>query len=250
MQIDIITVFPEFFYSPLSTSITRQARESGFLKFNIINLRDFTQDKHKSVDDYPYGGGAGMILKPEPLARAIESCLSSEKDNKAGLVIYLTPDGKTFNNECAGELAKSDHLIFVCGHYEGIDERIRELYVDMEISIGDYVLTGGELPVLVVMDTVMRFLPGVLGNKESAANESFSDGLLEYPQFTRPAEFRGRKVPKVLLSGNHKVIEKWQKEQSLKKTLKRRPELIDESKFDSSLLQKIKKEISSEGKQK
>lgn len=230
MQIDILTLFPEYFYSALFRSVLGKAVDKKILNINIINIREFCADKHKSADDYPYGGGPGMIIKPEPLARAIESLFCENdkplKGNKSKLIVYTSPEGKRFDDSIAKNLAGYQRLIFICGHYEGIDERIRDIYVDEDLSIGDYVLTGGELPVMVIIDALTRFLPGVLGNEESAQNESFSEGLLEHPQYTRPARFRGIEVPKPLLSGNHKDIEVWKKAQSLKKTKTKRPDLL------------------------
>lgn len=244
MLIDIITIFPEFFYGALSSSIIKRARDKEILKLNIVNLRDFTSDKHRSVDDYPYGGGPGMILKPEPLARAIESC-SSEK-SESQLTIYFSPHGKRLDHDLAKRLAEYSHLIFISGHYEGIDERIKNLYVDEEISIGDYVLTGGELPILVTIDTLIRFIPGALGNQESPLDESFSKGLLEYPQYTRPQVFRNMEVPEVLLSGNHKDIETWKRRESLKQTLLYRPDLLNAAELtdeDKLIIEELKKEL-------
>ena len=220
MKIDILTLFPEMF-APLEHSILKRASENGIIKFNIVNIRDFSKDKHKKCDDYPFGGGAGMLMMVEPLYDAIKSVY--DKDAK---IIFPSPQGKVFNQEKAKELSKCDHLIFVCGHYEGVDERIFELFPMEEISIGDYVLTGGELASMVIIDSLSRFVDGVI-SKESLENESFSNGLLEYPQYTRPAEFKGLKVPEVLLSGNHGEVEKWRKAQSEMTTKKKRSDLLN-----------------------
>lgn len=220
MRIDVITIFPSIFTGPLDESIIRRARDAGLLDLRIINLRDFTYDKHKTVDDRPFGGGPGMVMKPEPIFEAVESI---EGDNK--YVILLSASGRLFNQQIASELAQKEHLVLICGGYEGVDERVAEHLADDEISIGDYVLTNGVLPAMVIIDAVTRLLPGALGDNESAKEESFATGLLEYPQYTRPAEFRGWKVPEVLLSGNHAEIAKWRKEQALKRTMERRPDL-------------------------
>ena len=219
MKIDILTLFPEMF-SPIQSSILKRATDNGILEFNIVNIRDFSLDKHKKCDDYPFGGGAGMLMSVQPLYDAIQSV---KKENSK--LIFPSPRGKVFNQKIAKDLSKFDHLIFVCGHYEGVDERIFELFDMEEISIGDYVLTGGELPTMVIIDTLSRFIDGVISS-ESLENESFSNGLLEYPQYTRPAEFMGLKVPEVLLSGNHKDIENWRREASLKITKKNRVDLL------------------------
>lgn len=220
MRIDILTLFPEAF-SPLKTSILARATESGILEINIVNIRDFSKDKHKKCDDYPFGGGAGMLMSVQPLFDAINSVLT--KDAK---IIFPSPIGKTFNTNKAKELSTFQHLIFVCGHYEGVDERIFQLFDIEQISIGDYILTGGELPAMVIIDSLARFVDGVI-SKESLESESFSNGLLEYPQYTRPQEFMGLKVPEVLVSGNHQEVEKWRKEQSIKRTKQLRNDLFD-----------------------
>lgn len=220
MRIDILTLFPEAF-SPLKTSILARATESGILEINIVNIRDFSKDKHKKCDDYPFGGGAGMLMSVQPLFDAINSVLT--KDAK---IIFPSPIGKTFNTNKAKELSTFQHLIFVCGHYEGVDERIFQLFDIEQISIGDYILTGGELPAMVIIDSLARFVDGVI-SKESLESESFSNGLLEYPQYTRPQEFMGLKVPEVLVSGNHQEVEKWRKEQSIKRTKQLRNDLLD-----------------------
>jgi len=221
MKIDVLTLFPAMFAGPLDESIIKRARQKGILDLKIHDLRDWTHDRHRTVDDRPFGGGPGMLLKPEPLFEAIEA-LRREKTR----VILLSPAGRKFEQSIARELAKAEDLLFVTGHYEGVDERVREVLVDDELSIGDYVLTNGALPAMVVVDAVTRLLPGVLGDDESSHDESFSAGLLEYPQYTRPAEFRGMKVPDRLLSGNHAEIEKWRREQARQRTEQRRPDLL------------------------
>ena len=221
MKIDVLTLFPAMFAGPLDESIVKRAREAKLLDLKIHNLRDWTHDRHKTVDDKPFGGGPGMLLKPEPIFEAVESL-----KREGTKVILLSPSGRKFNQEIARELAREKDLLLVCGSYEGFDERVREALADDELSIGDYVLTNGALPAMVVIDAVARLLPGVLGDDESSHDESFSAGLLEYPQYTRPAEFRGMKVPDVLLSGNHAEIEKWRREQAKLRTEKQRPVLM------------------------
>jgi tRNA (guanine37-N1)-methyltransferase len=235
MKIDILTLFPEMFYGPLNCSILRLAQEKGIVEFDLINIRDFTKDKHRKVDDYPYGGGPGMVMKPEPIYEAIESL-------SRGTVILLTPRGQVFTQELALKLSKEDHLIIICGHYEGVDERVSNI-ADLEISIGDYVLTGGEVAALVVIDATLRLIPGVVGNYSSVESDSFSNGLLDYPHYTRPQEYRGMRVPDVLLSGDHERIRKWRRQQALLQTLKRRPELlknVELTKEDMEFLKKVK----------
>ena len=221
MKIDVLTLFPAMFAGPLDESIIKRAREAGRLDLAIYNLRDYAHDRHKTVDDRPFGGGPGMLLKPEPIFEAVED-LAREGTR----VILLSPAGRTFNQAVARELAGREHLLLVSGHYEGFDERVREQLADDELSIGDYVLTNGALPVMVIIDAVTRLLPGVLGDEGSARDDSFSQGLLEYPQYTRPAEFRGMKVPEVLLSGNHAEIARWRAEQARLRTKERRPDLL------------------------
>ena len=221
MKIDVLTLFPGMFAGPLDESIVKRARGAGLLDLTIHNLRDYTHDRHKTVDDKPFGGGPGMLLKPEPIFEAVEKL-----GREATRVILLSPAGRQFNQAIARELAQQTHLLFVCGSYEGFDERVREALADDELSIGDYVLTNGALPAMVVIDAVTRLLPGVLGDDESSRDESFSHGLLEYPHYTRPAEFRGMKVPDVLLSGHHAEIEKWRQEQAKQRTQQRRPDLM------------------------
>lgn len=222
MNIEIITIFPKMFKSVFNTSILKRAIEKGKIKVKLHNLRDFTTDKHRSVDDASYGGGGGMVLKIEPLVRCLKKI---ESTNRKYRKILLTPVGEKFNQKKAVKLSKQENLVFICGHYEGIDERIR-YFIDEEISIGDYVLTGGELAAMVIIDAVVRLLKGTLGNKDSAKNDSFMKGLLDFPHYTRPASFMKLKVPEVLLSGNHKEIEEWRRKESLRRTKERRPDLL------------------------
>ncbi|MDP5273416.1 tRNA (guanosine(37)-N1)-methyltransferase TrmD [Chengkuizengella axinellae] len=241
MKIDVLTLFPDMFQGVFKESILGKANEKGLVALNTINFRDYANNKHKTVDDYPYGGGAGMVLKPEPIFSAVENLL--EKGDSEYKVVLMCPQGEKFNQKKAEELSRSEHLIFICGHYEGYDERIRKHLVTDEISIGDYILTGGEIPAMAVIDSVVRLLPGVLGNETSAGNDSFSSGLLEYPQYTRPASFRGLDVPDVLMSGHHKNIEKWREKEALRRTLERRPELLEEltlSKEQENYINEIK----------
>ncbi|MBS4193962.1 tRNA (guanosine(37)-N1)-methyltransferase TrmD [Lederbergia citri] len=225
MKIDILTLFPDMFSGVFGSSILKKAEEKDAVTYNVVNFRDFSNDKHRTVDDYPYGGGAGMVLKPQPIFDAVDYLKKDSKVNPR--IILLCPQGATYNQKKAEELAKEDHLIFICGHYEGYDERIREYLITDEISIGDYVLTGGELGAMVVIDSVVRLLPGVLGNDESPIYDSFSSGLLEHPHYTRPADFRGMKVPEVLLSGNHQKINEWRENESMERTKNRRPDLLE-----------------------
>lgn len=247
MRIDILTLFPEMFDGVLGTSILGRAQSAGLLTVQAWNIRDFAFDKHRTVDDVPYGGGAGMVLKPD----VVTACLEHVKAVNPGKVVYLTPQGSVFDQVKAESLAQEASLILLCGHYEGIDQRIRDGWVDKEISIGDYVLTGGELPAMVVIDAVARLIPGVLGDEASAREDSFVNGLLEYPHYTRPAEFRGRQVPPVLLSGNHEMIRKWRLKEALRLTLKRRPDLIERrllSDEERQLLREVLKEECNEGR--
>jgi len=228
MHIDILSLFPDMFDGPFSDSIVKRAIDRGLVSIHVHNIRDFTHDKHRTVDDYPYGGGSGMVLKPEPLFEAVEFVKERMGDSSAP-VILLTPQGRLFCHDIAVELSRLQNLILICGHYEGVDERVREHLATDELSIGDYVLTGGELPAMVVVDAVVRLLPGVLGSEASPLDESHATGLLEYPQYTRPPEYRGWSVPEVLLSGNHAQITKWRREQIIRRTLERRPELLDKA---------------------
>lgn len=233
MKISILTLFPEMF-SIFDHSIIGRAKENKLVMMDYINIRDYTKNKHKKVDDYPYGGGAGMVMAPQPI---IDSIRYAKEKNK-GKVIFLGPRGKTFNQQMANELSKEEELIFLCGHYEGIDERVYE-HIDMEISLGDFILTGGEMAAIPVIDTILRLMPGVLGKEESFMEESYSDGLLEYPQYTRPEEFEGVSVPKVLISGHHENIRKWRRYKSLTITKEKRPDMykkIKLSKEDIKLL--------------
>lgn len=242
MHFHILTLFPDMVMEGLDTSIIGRAVKNGHITIEAVNIRDFAENKHGQVDDYPYGGGAGMVMQPGPIYRAYQSVseqiekrrqqenASSENTENTGRpprVIYMTPQGAVFNQKIAKELAQEEDIILLCGHYEGIDERVLEMIVTDNLSIGDYVLTGGELPAMVITDAVSRLVPGVLSNDVSAEFETFHDNLLEYPQYTRPEEFMGRKVPEVLLSGHHKKIEEWRKEQSLERTKERRPDLLD-----------------------
>ncbi|CQR56508.1 tRNA (guanosine(37)-N1)-methyltransferase TrmD [Paenibacillus riograndensis] len=280
MRIDVLTLFPEMCEGVFSTSILGKAREKGIVSLNAVNFRDFSGNKHNSVDDTPYGGGGGMVLKPDPIFAAVEHVLAAsgnlelsrsegEQAGEAGNVhtihddgeaaeyngestaqgkpriILMCPQGRTYNQQIAEELAQEEHLIFICGHYEGYDERIREHLVTDELSIGDYVLTGGELPALTVIDSIVRLQPGALGNETSAVTDSFSTGLLEYPHYTRPAEFRGWKVPDILLSGHHANIEVWRREQALQRTLERRPDLLETVELtakDKAALKRLKEQ--------
>lgn len=228
MRIDIFTLFPPMFAGPFDSSIIKRALDQGIVKLNIHNIRDYTHDKHHSTDDYPYGGGAGMVMKPDPVFEAVETVefQAAEMAGEKPSIILLTPQGRLFCQPVAVALAKCDWLMLICGHYEGVDERIREHLVNDEISVGDYVLTGGELAAMVVTDAVVRLLPGVLGSGESLLNESHTGGLLEYPQYTRPEVFRDWPVPEILLSGNHKEIARWRREQAIQRTAKRRPDLM------------------------
>ena len=250
MRFDVLTVLPGLFDCFLREGIIGKAVSSGKVKVNVVNIRDFAFDKHKVVEDVPYGGGPGMVLKPEPIFRAYEELI---KEGDEPYVLLTEPWGELFNQEMAVELSNKRRIMIICGRYEGVDERVKTL-VDKEVSIGDFVLTGGELPAMVIMDAVIRLVPGVLGNVESLKADSFMDrGLLGYPNYTRPAVFKGMKVPGVLLSGHHKKIELWRKEQSLRKTLERKPEIVEKLKKDGKLteeelkiLEKIEKEKSCE----
>ncbi|RMG73628.1 MAG: tRNA (guanosine(37)-N1)-methyltransferase TrmD [Nitrospirae bacterium] len=242
MRFDVLTIFPEIINAYISESIIKRAIQKGIIEVRVHNIRDYTTDKHRQVDDYPYGGGAGMVFKPEPLFRAIEAVTA---DGIRRHRILTSPGGRIFTQKVAKEYAEGfNALLIVCGRYEGVDERVKCL-IDEEVSIGDYILTGGELASLVIIDAVSRLLPGVLGDEASAEDESFSSGLLEYPQYTRPAEFRGMRVPDVLLSGNHGLIKRWRRKESLRRTLRQRPELIEKAVLtdeDKKLLKEIKEE--------
>ena len=240
IRFDVLSIFPEMMISPLSFSLLKKAQEKGLLSINLHDIRNWAEDKHKMTDDAPYGGGCGMVMKVEPVEKALAAVKISPENS---LVVLMTPQGETFNQTIAAELAGKKQVIIICGRYEGFDERIREHLADREISIGDYILTGGELSALVLIDAVSRLIPGVLGNEESIVRESFSSGLLEYPQYTRPAEYKGWKVPDVLVSGNHAEIELWRKNESIQRTYKRRPDLlakINLSPQEKKNLEKIK----------
>ncbi|WP_155010524.1 tRNA (guanosine(37)-N1)-methyltransferase TrmD [Priestia megaterium] len=224
MKIDVLSLFPSMFDGVFGESILKKAQEKNAVELNVVNFREYSTNKHQNVDDYPYGGGAGMVLTPQPIFDAVEKLTESAKKPR---VVLLCPQGERYTQAKAEELAAEEHLIFICGHYEGYDERIREQLVTDEISIGDYVLTGGELGAMVVIDSVVRLLPDVLGNNHSAVQDSHSTGLLEHPHYTRPADFRGLTVPEVLMSGNHKKIEQWRQKESLKRTLLRRPGMLE-----------------------
>ena len=228
MNFHVMTLFPEMIERAMGESITGRAIKAGHISVNAVNIRDFANNKHNRVDDYPYGGGAGMVMQAEPVYQCYESICRSI-GNSRPRVVFMTPQGRTFNQQMAEELSREEDLILLCGHYEGIDERVLEKIVTDNVSIGDYVLTGGELPPLVVMDTISRLVPGVLNNGMSAVKESFSDNLLEYPQYTRPEEWMGEKVPPVLLSGHHKNIAAWYREQSILRTAKNRPDLLEKA---------------------
>lgn len=241
MQFDVLTLFPEMFKC-LQESIIGKATEKGIININLINIRDFSKNKHKKVDDTPYGGGAGMVMMPDVVYDAYNFVANNSNSAKKAKVIYMSPQGKRLNQEKVEELSKEEQLIILCGHYEGVDQRVIDEIVDEEISIGDYVLTGGELPAMVLIDSVSRYVQGVLKD-DSTKEESFSQGLLEYPQYTRPEVFNGKQVPEILLTGHHKNIDEWRREQSLKNTLLKRPELLDNvelSNEDKKILENLK----------
>lgn len=246
MRVDVLTLFPEMFTGVFGTSILGKAQDKGIVSLNPVNFRDYAGNKHGTVDDTPYGGGGGMVLKPDPIFRAVEELLSGKPaDAPAPRIILMCPQGESFTQRKAEELAEEEHLIFICGHYEGYDERIREHLVTDELSVGDYVLTGGELPAMVVVDSVVRLLPGVLGNETSAVTDSFSTGLLEYPHYTRPVEFRGWKVPDILLSGHHANVADWRRKEALRRTWLRRPDLLEHAELtpkDQKWLDEIRAE--------
>lgn len=246
LRIDVLTIFPGMFSGPLSESIVARARERGLVEIHIHDIREFARDKHRVTDDYPFGGGAGMVMKPEPIFAAVEQVMS----DAAGpvRVILMSPQGRVFTQEMAMRLAQERHLLFICGHYEGVDERVRQALVHEEISIGDYILTGGELPAMVVIDALTRLVPGVL-DEESVAAESFTSGLLDYPQYTRPREFRGMTVPEVLISGDHEKVRIWRRKEALARTLERRPDLLSKANLtaeDLRLLEEIKRDKAGE----
>lgn len=240
MNFHVMTLFPEMIRNGLEESITGRAMNKNIISLNTVNIRDFSQDKHLHVDDYPYGGGAGMVMQPGPIYRAFESIKAQTGKDKLRLV-YLTPQGNVFNQSMAKDFAREEDLVFLCGHYEGVDERILEMIVTDYVSIGDYVLTGGELPAMVMIDAISRMVPGVLSNDVSAEFESFSDNLLEYPQYTRPEDFMDNKVPDVLLSGHHANIDKWRREQSLLRTRKWRPDLLEKAELTKKDIEFLEK---------
>ncbi|WP_454310101.1 tRNA (guanosine(37)-N1)-methyltransferase TrmD [Staphylococcus hominis] len=242
MKIDYLTLFPEMFDGVLNHSILKRAQDKNIIEVNTVNFRDYAENKHNQVDDYPYGGGQGMVLKPEPVFNAMKDLKHTDKT----CVILMCPQGRPFSQAIAEELSEAEHIVFICGHYEGYDERIRENLVTDEISMGDYVLTGGELPAMTMTDAIVRLIPGVLGNEQSHQDDSFSDGLLEFPQYTRPREYKGMTVPDVLLSGNHANIEKWRHEQKLIRTLHKRPDLLEKyqlSDKDKEFLESYKNQL-------
>ncbi len=227
MLIDILTVFPDMFAGPLDQSLIKRAKDKSLLQVRIHNIRDFAEDKHKTVDDTPFGGGGGMVMKLEPLCAAVESIVDSNRNQSPTKIVLTAPQGERFSQEKAKELSLQDHLLMICGHYKGVDERLKILHPLEEISVGDYVLTGGEIPAMTIIDSVVRLIPGVLGDFESAQTDSFFDGILGPPEYTRPAEFRGLKVPQVLLSGDHDNVKAWRRKEALKRTLQRRPDLVN-----------------------
>lgn len=242
MKIDYLTLFPEMFEGVLNHSILKRAQDKGIINVNTINFRDYAVNKHNQVDDYPFGGGQGMVLKPEPVFNAMKDIQHNDETR----VILMCPQGRPFTQKIAQELSSTEHIVFICGHYEGYDERIREHLVTDEISMGDYVLTGGELPAMTMTDAIVRLIPGVLGNQQSHQDDSFSDGLLEFPQYTRPREFQGMTVPDVLLSGNHAHMEKWRHKQKLIRTYLKRPDLLMAyplSEQDKEIIESFKKQL-------
>ncbi|PWA13484.1 tRNA (guanosine(37)-N1)-methyltransferase TrmD [Pueribacillus theae] len=245
MKIDILTLFPRMFEGVFNESILKKAQEKSLLRFNLVNYRDYSLNKHHKVDDYPYGGGAGMVLSPQPIFDAVEAVVRTSKTKPR--ILLMCPQGEPFTQKKAEELSEEKHLIFICGHYEGYDERIRTHLATDELSIGDFILTGGELASMVIIDSVARLIPGVLGNQASHQQDSYSTGLLEHPHYTRPQDFRGMKVPEVLLSGDHKKIGEWRRKESLRRTIERRPDLLKENLLteeDKLFLSKLKQEKS------
>jgi tRNA (guanine37-N1)-methyltransferase len=245
MRFDIVTLFPEMFSGPFQASMLERAQRQGLIEIRVVNLRDFATDKHRVTDDAPFGGGGGMVMKPEPLFAAVEALRCPPEKGCREQVVLLCPQGRLLAHPIAAELARDDHLILLCGHYESVDERVRQHLVTDEVSIGDYVLTGGELPAMVLVDAVARLVPGVLGDDAAPLDDSFATGLLEYPHYTRPANFRSWSVPEVLLSGDHEKIRRWRREQALRRTLERRPDLLEQAeltKEDLAVLQRLKEE--------
>ncbi|MFH1080977.1 MAG: tRNA (guanosine(37)-N1)-methyltransferase TrmD [Pseudomonadota bacterium] len=240
MRFDILSVFPGMFASAFDCSLLKKAQEKNLIEIQVLDIRHYTEDRHRMTDDAPYGGGGGMVMKVEPIDRALQA---AAPDRDQALVVLLTPQGETFSQKIAEEIATYPRIVLICGHYEGLDERVRAHLVDREISIGDYVLTGGELPAMILVDAVARLIPGVLGNVESAVTDSFATGLLEYPQYTRPAEYKNWRVPDVLMSGHHREIEKWRRREALRRTLDRRPDLLmqaDLSADDLAMIEALK----------
>lgn len=245
MRFDILTIFPDMLSGPLDFSILKRAREQGLVEIRVHDLRAFAPDKHHVVDDRPFGGGAGMVFKPEPIFRAVETLCQDELTTAARAIILLSPQGRVFDQKEAERLAGMQHLVLICGRYEGVDERVVEHLITDEISIGDYILTGGEIPAMVIVDAVTRLLPGALGHEESAPRDSFAEGILDCPHYTRPADFRGMQVPEVLLSGHHAQIERWRRRKALEKTWRVRPDLLAKAKLsasDRALLEEIRLE--------
>lgn len=246
IRFDILSIFPEMFVSPFDSSLIKKARDKGLIEIGLHDIRSYAEDKHRMTDDAPYGGGGGMVMKVEPIARALDDLNRGAGAVRDGaVVVLLTPQGKPFSQTIAGHLSQYSRIVLICGHYEGVDERVRTHLVDREISVGDYVLTGGELPAMIVVDAVSRLVPGVLGNSESASLDSFSRGLLEYPHYTRPSEYRGWNVPEVLLSGNHRDITAWRRRESLRRTLMRRPDLLETAQLedeDRVILEELRQE--------
>lgn len=241
MKIDVLTLFPEMFDGVFNASILGKARDKGIVSLQAVNFRSYSKNKHQTVDDYPYGGGGGMVLQAEPVFEAVEALIKANEPAGKPRVILMCPQGQPYSQKKAEELAKEEHLILICGHYEGYDERIREHLVTDELSVGDYVLTGGELPAMTIIDSVVRLLPGALGNASSAVTDSYSTGLLEYPHYTRPALFRDWSVPDVLVSGHHANVEIWRREQSLLRTLRRRPDMLSAAELTDKERQWLKK---------
>jgi tRNA (guanine37-N1)-methyltransferase len=240
MEIAILTLFPGMFTGPITESVIKRAREKDLVRISLVNIRDFANNKHNTVDDYPYGGGAGMVMQAGPIFDAVNAIKKTQSK-----VILMCPQGDIFTQKSAWKLSREEHLIIICGHYEGIDQRVKNELVDQEISIGDFVLTGGELPAMIILDSVIRLIPGVLGQDKSVEEESFAQGLLEYPHYTRPADFRGLKVPEILLSGNHEAIRKWRKKESIRNTWFKRPELLEKAALDvegKKMLNDLRKE--------
>ncbi|MFS8569464.1 MAG: tRNA (guanosine(37)-N1)-methyltransferase TrmD [Thermaerobacter sp.] len=243
MRIDVLTIFPRMFEGPMTEAILYRAQEVGLVDLRVHDLRDYTTDRHRTVDDYPFGGGPGMVMKPEPLFAAVDAVTAVA--GRPQRIILTTPQGRVFDQDLAWELSRQRHLLIICGRYEGVDERVREALVTDEVSIGDYVLTGGELPAMVIIDAVVRLIPGVVGGEESVYQDSFEDGLLEGPQYTRPREFRGLAVPEVLLSGHHEAVRRWRRRQALRRTLERRPDLLARARLtdeDRAMLEELRRE--------